>query len=77
MMTNISSDFSSKWLGEEFIDFLDKLLDLRNKFDESFRNKNHTIVLIKSSSLAYQVSKLSGNLRKSFLLLFNFFTDEN
>ena len=77
MMTNISSDFSSKWLGEEFIDFLDKLLDLRNKFDESFRYKNHTIVLIKSSSLAYQVSKLSGNLRKSFLLLFNFFTDEN
>lgn len=51
-----------KWHRHNFIDFLDKNLNLRNELNKAFRNKDDTILLITFSSLAYNIGKLVSNL---------------
>ena len=55
MSLDMFSNGRRKWLRDDLINLLDKNVHLRNKLDEPFRDKNHTILLVALISLAYDV----------------------
>lgn len=69
-------DLTLELNGKDLIDFLDEKAHLWDKLNETFWNKDHTIVLASVSSLANYLNNLLGDVVKSLILLRDFLTNQ-
>ena len=56
MIHNVLSDVTLMRFGQDFIDLANKLVDFRNKLNETFWNQDDTVVFASVSSLADDIS---------------------
>jgi hypothetical protein len=66
-----------KWHRHNLINLFNENLDLWDKLNETLRDKNYTILLAALCSLAYNISKLIGNLLKFHRVFLDFLTDKD